>query len=264
MEEVVLSKQQKMRNENDEIRDGFLKKFLELDLFTGMINKVQFVRTKYAKKENDIDNLLFLSHNKIVDIDKELKDNDLFLFVTDIQNSKFIGRSNIGLAIINDFTARMEDSSRLIQEYTESIELPETALKPVETGILGKIKSFFRKMPFYNKPVKPAMPNFDKAEEKIDEYQSMCDSVKKYSIKDDLLGSMLLYKKDYKRDNQAMKRIMEYEIKPMFEKLGFSNLIPQYEHTLISKENVSEKQNEIKEEHIEASKDDMNIEHDEK
>ncbi len=264
MGDVILSKQQEMRKENDEVRDTFLNKFLELDLFTGMLNKVQTVRTEYAKKENDIKNMLFLVHNKVVDIDKELKDKDLYLFVREIPKIKFIGRSNIGLAILNDFTSRMHDASILMEDYVDSIEIPETSLKPVETGVLGKIKAFFRKMPFYNKPVKPALPNFDKAEEKIDEYQKKCEGIENYTIENDLLESMVLYKKDYNRDNDAMKKIIDGEIKPMFEKMGISYLIPQYEKTLISNEKEPEKQNDSKEEHTEIKKEKLNLAYDER
>lgn len=223
---------QTVQRVNDGIRDDFHERFEKIGGIQSRINDVESIRERYGQPDRKMDNLLYLTENKITDLDEQFKKNGLCLFATEDAYNGKVKRSNIGLAVINDFSGRLQKSMLLIEDFESNIKMPEKALATIDTGVIGKIKAFFRKMG--TKQPEPAKPDFENANKNLDQYDGICQSVKDYSIENDLLGSMVKFTNDFKRSDNVMINIYEGEIKPMLNKMGLDYQMSQYENVFIN------------------------------
>ena len=86
---------QTVQKVNDGIRDDFFERFQKFGGFQSRINDVESIREKYGQSNRKMDDLLYLTENKITDLDEQFKENGLCLFATeDAYNGKVLPDKN--------------------------------------------------------------------------------------------------------------------------------------------------------------------------
>lgn len=195
---------------------------------------------QYTKIDLDLPNIGITYNNKLIEISNIFKAKEISMFVKEIDNPIFkYETSFVGMSIIYYLMEYLNRATQILEEVNEKAKeiFEQKALEIQKYKKLGKFGKFLfqiRAAIFPKTAEKIIITETDKQKIKnlTEEYEKEDKNLFKYNLEENLVDTLIskLLKNNYPKE--IIEGILEEEIIPELENLGFKNLIPQLEEKL--------------------------------
>lgn len=212
-----------------------------IDEFTvGMASLIQSVQSsaQYANINIELPNIGITLNNKIIEIYHEFKDAGTSMFSNKSENNgsielDFVGPSIVGEALIENMMGKVEKGTEALEKYDEAFEemLDKRKNKSQNFQGAGFIKRALLKLSdgitqLLGLDVSCTKKETEYLNSFLSEYSAIDQQLWKYTIRDNIIPSVLEYiKNNYPID--FLPEIIQRSVVQELERLGLADLIPE-------------------------------------
>lgn len=266
IEEELKEFDQKRKNELYEFRKIIISKQMNL------IREVKELEKTIGIKNEEIPNIGITFNNKIVEISQKFQQSDLSMFASTIMNygesrGKIVTHSFVGQTILGSLISISDEGIKKLEQYNNKlIEVIKEKYKPLQ---YNKKFKFVAKIIITIKLLtgKIKIEQFSLTEEERKELENMLSEYKKinlrlwnYDLKENIVDSIMKSLKGIEYSDLTILRIEDECIIPNFEKLGFTDLIPEIEDKIEEYMRANQKPWKLTPEEKKETKEDIQLE----
>lgn len=247
-----------MNNEEEIVEKQFKElknKIVEKLINTGNTLKQDFSETYSDFIDSDITNIGITLNNKIIELQHEFEKKGLSFYTSRVRKEgayydNMVISSFVGEAIRDSLYDMCINSYNDLSDFTKKMHTVLSNMNKELIAIEKKnpIVSFFSKLwnylvPHHNNPQKIHSSSIDELSSHIEQFKESNDKLENYNLKDNIVDSVVNYIVSKEYDPINLPGIIEENVIPDFEKLGFANLIPELKDKLIEAYKVLSEKN---------------------
>ena len=201
------------------------------------IDSVQ-VAGQFLNFDTNIPNIGITANNKLVELSHEFEEAGISMFSEVYEEDEYIDSNIVGDAIINDIYQQVGIALKELKKYKEkSGDLAEKKAYAIQDFLdAGPIKKFFWKIKMLFRPEEEIIESLMIAPQEVQDinlhlakYRELDDKLFNYNLKENVSNSIIKHIKQLDCDEESIQMLLEEEVAPNLNKLGFGNLIPEIE-----------------------------------
>lgn len=259
-----------MKNEEEIVEKQFKElknKIVEKLINTGNTLKQDFSETYSDFIDSDIPNIGITLNNKIIELQHEFEKKGLSFYTSRVRKEgayydNMVISSFVGDAIRDGLYDMCINSYNDLSDFTKKMHtvLLTKNTELVTTEKKNPIVSFFSKLwnllfPHNNNKnnnnnnnnnQKIYSDSINELNSHIEQYKETSKKLENYNLKDNIVDSVVNYIVSKEYDPMNLPGLIEENVIPDFEKLGFANLIPELKDKLIEAYKVLSEKNPLK------------------
>lgn len=188
-----------------------------------IINNIDEALSFFGIKDNDIQPINFIIHNKLIDLDKKFKNCDLSILHSegDQFNVSILGEM-IRLYLYSQAGESLEKLNGICDVLDKAVNRNEAQIAAMQN--VSSINKFFLKIRSFFIPVKPVEFSLQDEEKEeinngINNYKNIYKKIDNYCIENDLVNTVIWHIKNF-----GYSEIRMGQVKSELEQLGLTSL----------------------------------------